>query len=85
MNVGVEYRVILGGLRNPRTTSTTSSFQITSYDDQDYKIEFISTGLTVEMTSYQDLTSFTVTQSNGINGANSNYLFAIKAAIPIIS
>ena len=73
MNVGVEYRVILGGLRNPRTTSKTSSFQITSYDNQNYKIEFISTGLTVEMTSYQDLTSFTVTQSNGINGANSNY------------
>jgi hypothetical protein len=84
-DVGNAYRIILGGFINPRTTAVTSSFEVSSFDTDGYAIEALTTGITTQMASFPDLTSFTVTPSSQINGASNDYKITVLAVIPILS
>jgi hypothetical protein len=51
---GTPFLLTFEGLRNPRTTATTSSFQISTTDTSGSPIESITQGVTVRMTSFND-------------------------------
>ena len=76
------FTVTLGGLRNPRTTAITSSFTVSTTDSSGYSIASLSTGITTQMTTVPDITTFTVAPASGINGATNDYTITVTSPIP---
>lgn len=60
-STGTPFYINLGGFKNPKTLATTSTFTITTKDASGVSLETITTGVTTQMTSNPELTSFTVT------------------------
>jgi hypothetical protein len=79
------FTVNIGGLRNPRTTATTSTFQVATYDSSGYKIAEKTTGITTAMTITPDIPSFAVTPASVINGASNSYTISVTSPIPLLN
>jgi hypothetical protein len=73
----------IGGILNPVSTSTTSSFTYTTYDSASYQIDERSSGITVTMTDTNELNRVTMTTSSQVNSASSTYTFTINASSPL--
>ena len=62
-----------GGFRNPRTTATTSSFKVYTYDASESALERGITGITAKMLTAPNMNEFSVVNSNIKNGAIDSY------------
>eukprot|EP00347_Sterkiella_histriomuscorum_P010553 403375847 len=84
--IGSVFSFSVQGIKNPRTTQTTSIFYFYSYDSDSYKID--SSGqydyFTATMTSLSDLTAITIDKSNNTNNAVTNYFFTLTPNSPIL-
>jgi hypothetical protein len=74
----------IGGVLNPVSTSTTSSFTFTTFDSSDFQINVRSSGITVTMTSVTDLERVTLGMGSTTNGATNTYTFEITASSPLV-
>ena len=70
---GTPFTVACGGFRNPRTTATTSSFKVYTYDASESALERGITGITAKMLSAPNMNEFSVVNSNIKNGAIDSY------------
>lgn len=84
-NIGIPFNIACSGLRNPRTTAETSSFQIYTFDSIGNPIEMGITDITAKMTIAPDMTSFTATPSIFINGEVTTYTIDAVSVIPHIT
>jgi hypothetical protein len=73
----------MGGVRNPVSTSTSSSFIYTTLDSLSNQINVRSSGITVTMTTVDDLTRATISLGSTVNGATNTYTFSFIASSPL--
>ena len=79
---GTPLTITLDGLINPRSFTTSSSFQIVTYDSSGNPIEYADTGLTVTMTTMSTLDTFRVEPVSLVNGATTDYKVTVVAKTP---
>jgi len=77
------FEVELTGITNPSSTTATGSFSITSMDSSDYLIEYVDSGLSVEMVSLSPITVFSATLNSDVNGAVSTMEIEIEVNCPL--
>lgn len=82
---GTQVSFSMGNIRSPVSTQTTSSFTYTTFDSSNYQIDTRSSGITVTMTSVNDLQSASVSLGSSVNGATTAYTFTIVASSPLIN
>lgn len=71
---------------NPRTLLTTNSFSIqftTAVSNKQCPIAALSTGIVVTMLSVPTITSVSLTQSSGVNGASPTYTFTVVPGLSL--
>ena len=77
----VPFTVACGNFRNPRTTATTSSFKIYTYDSSESALEKGITDITTKMTSVPNMDEFKVVNLNVRNGAVDTYTISFRSKI----
>lgn len=82
---GTQVSFSMGNIRSPVSTQTSSSFTYTTFDSSNYQIDTRSSGITVTMTSVNDLQSAAVTLGSSVNGATTAYTFTMVASSPLIN
>lgn len=80
---GTEIVFSIGGILNPVSTTTSSSFTYTTYDSSMYQIDVRNSGITVTMTSVGDFVAVGVTLASYVNGASNVYTFTMTASSPL--
>jgi hypothetical protein len=70
---GTPFTVACGGFRNPRTTATTTSFKVYTYDASESALERGITEITAKMLTTPDMNEFSVVNANIKNGAIDSY------------
>ena len=82
---GTPIIIELGGMRNPISLKPTVSAIAATSDDDGYSIDNVSTGLTLTMTTINELNSFNVSPSSTTNGDVADYTFTINSESPLRS
>ena len=79
--------VLVPGVRNARSLSTSSSFTVTTSDSSGNNIDTLSSGFTIAMTSVSDLQVVTVTNTNStaLNGFFDIYQVVVTAQTPTVN
>lgn len=72
-------------MRNPMSLKPTVSAIAATSDDGGYSIDNVSTGLTLTMTTINELNSFNISPSSTTNGAVCDYTFTINSESPLRS
>ena len=80
---GTSLSFSIGGILNPVSMATTSSFSVQTYDSSGYSIDYRNSGITVAMTSVNQFTSIGLTLGSYVNGATNTYTFSFVASSPI--
>jgi hypothetical protein len=78
----VPFTVACGNFRNPRTTATTSSFKIFTYDSSESALEKGIAEITAKMLTTPNMEEFKVINSNVRNGAIDPYTIQFRSRIP---
>jgi hypothetical protein len=66
--INVPFTIACDGLKNPRSTAVTSSFQIYTTDTNGYAIESGTTGITTFMQTTPNMAAFSATPIGLVNG-----------------
>ena len=77
-------KVSFGGIRNPRTFQTSSTFTVQTQDSSGYIIDS-GTAFTITMNSMGSLDSVAASMANLTNGALTTYTLTFSTLIPIAS
>ena len=79
--------VLIPGIRNPRSVSTSSSFTVTTSDNSGNNIDSLSSGFTIAMTSASNLQFVAVsnTNSTALNGFFDRYQVIVTVQTPTVN
>ena len=67
----------IDGITNPRSTASSSSFQVSVYDSSGYDQYEITSGVTVQVSEVSDFASISLDTASQVNGDTTNYKFSI--------
>jgi hypothetical protein len=73
----------VGNIRNPVSLEQTSSFTIKTLTDDDFNIDQVTSGVTLTMTSVNDINTIEITPESLVNGATTTIEFNIVASSPL--
>jgi hypothetical protein len=73
------------GIRNPRSTATTSTFKVYIYDEDGFGQYSIESGEGISVSSISDVTAVSLSRASTVNGIKTTYTFTITLNSIIVS
>jgi len=83
LSAGTSVSFSIGGVLNPVSQSTTSSFTFSTYDSSNYQIDVRNSGITVTMTTVSKFEKVELALGSTINGETNTYTFTFRASSPL--
>jgi hypothetical protein len=80
---GTKITIKLMEMRNPLSTSETSSIEVYTMDTNSYAIDSVTSGLTLTVSTINEITSFAVSSDSTVNGAEATYTFEVTTNTPL--
>jgi hypothetical protein len=83
LSSGSTVQFSVGSITNPVSLELSSSFQVKTQTSADYDIDSISSGVTIKMTTVNNLTSVSLSPDSLVNQATTNIEFTIISSSPL--